>query len=118
MTPLCAACADDLSEVWTTLSTSHPEDRFAFLTTTQDATMRGFFGDMAAVTFATAVGNLTTKLDGLPGGNAASFTVGGADATDHALFLAPGAYSAGGAPLLDWLEQLVTNAPGWTSVGP
>ena len=118
VTPLCAACAADLSEIWTTLSEGHPQDRFALLTTTRDATMRGFFGGMDAAPFEAAIGALTAKLGGLAGGNAASFTVGGADAEDHALLVSPVAYSAGGTALLGWLELLVTDDPAWTSVGP
>jgi len=114
--PLCAACSGDLSELWMTLSAAHPQDRLAFLTTTQDATMRGFFGGMAPATFETAIGTLTAKIGGLAGGKAASFTVG--NSTAHALFLAPAAYTAGGEPLLGWLDLLVTDDPGWTSVGP
>jgi hypothetical protein len=118
VTPLCPECEDDLSAIWASLSADHPQDRFALLTTTQDATMRGFFGGMDAGAFETAIGTLTEKLDGLANGNAASFTVGGAGATDHALLVSPQAYSANGTSLLRWLELLVTDDPAWTSVGP
>ena len=115
MDPLCPACAGDLSEIWTVLAAGHPEDRFALLTTTQDLTMRGFFGGMDAATFEDAIGALTAKLDGLDG-NAAAFVVGGALATDHALFLHPGAYTAGDVALLGWLEALVSDDLTWGTV--
>ena len=40
VTPLCPGCQDDLSQIWSTVSAAHPSDRFALLSSTQDATMR------------------------------------------------------------------------------
>lgn len=111
--PLCSACQGDLSELWTALHARYPADRLALLTSTQDATMIGFFSPMTTTQFETGVANLAAKIAGIP--DAASFRISG---TAHALFLAPGSYGAGGTPLLTWLGQEVNDDASWTSVGP
>lgn len=116
----CTACDNDLSQAWNVLAASHPDDRLAFLSTTRDEVMRGFFGGAApmdAATFEEAVGALAAKVDALPGANANAFVVGD-PATAHAMFFAPGAFSTGGTSLLGWLGQMVGDDPAWTSVGP
>lgn len=117
VTPLCAGCKADLSALWTTLAAAHPGDRLALLSSTQDSTMRAFFGGMAPDAFQTRVSNLAARLADVP--NAASFRVGGLEhQSDHALLLRPGAYSAGGRTLLGWLGMQLADDAAWTSVGP
>ncbi|HET7824247.1 MAG TPA: pectin acetylesterase-family hydrolase [Anaeromyxobacter sp.] len=113
VTPLCAGCRTDLSQLWDVLHVAHPADRLALLSSTQDATMIGFFSPIAATAFQAAVGNLAAKLRTVP--NAASFVVSG---SAHALLLQPGAFAAGGATLTSWLAQAVNDDPSWTSAGP
>jgi hypothetical protein len=116
----CTGCQDDLSQAWDVLAAGHPGDRFAFLSTTQDEVMRGFFGGatlMDAATFEVAVGALAEKVDSLADVNANAFVVGD-PATAHAMFFAPAAFSTDGTSLLAWLGQMVSDDPAWTSVGP
>jgi hypothetical protein len=123
ITPLCADCRNDLSAFWDVLSAAHPGDRLALLSTTEDATMRGFFDDpadpdpeMSVTAFQGALAELALELDALP--DAAVFRVGPPTASDHTLFLAPWAYAAGGKPLLQWLGELVSGDPSWSSAAP
>ena len=118
VSPSCPTCAGDLSSIWTTIAGAHPSDRLALLSTTDDATMRLFFGGLTGIEFETALGALSTQLDGLPSGSARVFRVGGARATDHALFAAPALYAAPGVPLLDWLAPLATGTGPFVSAGP
>lgn len=113
VTPLCPGCRADLSALWTALRERHPADRLALLSSTQDATMRGFFGGMAAADFQAGVANLAAKLSGIAG--AASFRVNG---TAHVLLFSPGTYVAGSTTLTAWLAQQVNDDPAWTSAGP
>ncbi len=50
---------------------------------------------------------------------AATFRVGGAAQTDHALLFKSSlaTYSAGGTPLLQWLSEMAAGDP-WASEGP
>lgn len=117
VTPLCAACGGDLSQLWTVLHAKYPGDRLALLSTTQDTTMRAYFGGMSGAAFESALATLATTLQGIP--NAASFRVGDmTHMTGHAMLLSPASYSAGGTALPAWLAQQVTDAAGWTSAGP
>jgi pectinacetylesterase len=117
VTPLCAACKTDLSQLWDVLRAAHPADRLALLTTTQDATMMAFFGIADSTLFQAGVANLAAKVNGIPGAHA--FVVGDlAHEHDHALLLQPGAYSAGGTTLTAWLGLDVNDDAGWTSAGP
>jgi hypothetical protein len=114
VTPLCAACKADLSQLWDVLRAAHPADRLSLLTTTQDSTMMGFFGIADPAQFQADVTNLATKLKGIPG--AASFVVGDpAHEHEHALLLRPGAYASGGTSLTAWLGLQVNDDPAWTS---
>jgi hypothetical protein len=114
VTPLCPGCRDDLSAIWDVLSQAHPDDRFALLSSTADATIRSFFGGMTGLDFGAALGALAVKLEDLPGANACTFRVSG---QDHALLLRPGAYSADGTRLLDWLSDMAAGRQ-WASQGP
>ena len=114
LTPLCAACQTDLSELWTSLRARHPGDRLALLTSTRDATMVGFFSPITPAEFETGVTRLADKLSGIS--QAASFRVAG---TGHALLVnQPASQVAAGTPLTTWLGLAVNDDAGWTSVGP
>jgi hypothetical protein len=113
VTPRCPDCAGDLSAIWTTLSTTYPSDRLALLSSTWDATMRGFFGQMTGPDYETALDDLALQLDALP--NARTFRVTG---TAHPLLLRPSAHAAGETTLLEWLSAFAAGDPGWGSAGP
>jgi hypothetical protein len=113
VTPVCAGCRDLLSDIWPTLSGKYPGDLFALLSTTADATMRGFFGNPTGSEFSSSLDALATKIGTLP--NARTFrTVG----TDHALLLSPASYTAGGTPLLAWLDPIAAGTGAFASAGP
>ncbi len=121
----CAACETDLSAIWPVLRAAHPGDRLALVSTTQDLTMRRFFADpalgtpapdMTSAAFAAGLDELAAKLADL-GGNTATYRVGGAGATAHALLVdAPFLGSPQGPSVLGWLADEVSGRP-WTS-GP
>jgi hypothetical protein len=113
VSPRCPDCRDDLSAVWTALSAAHPSDRFALLSSTWDATMRGFFGGLTGDEYATPLGALALQLDALP--HARTFRVTG---TAHPLLLRPSAHATGDTTLLEWLSGFAAGDPGWASVGP
>jgi hypothetical protein len=114
VTPLCAGCKDHLSEIWTTLSGKYPSDLFALTSTTQDETMRGFFGEMTSLDFQNALVTLTgTTLE--PLGNVKTFLTAG---TDHALLRFPASYTAAGTPLLAWLDPIAVGTGAFVSAGP
>jgi hypothetical protein len=118
----CPACETDLSAFWPLLHGSHPQDRLAIVSTTQDATMRGFFADaelgidpQAATTFEANLDTLATRLAGL-GPQVASYRVGGDYQTEHALLAS--SYFLGspkGPPLLGWLSAMLSLDPTWAS---
>jgi len=119
----CPDCQSDLSAMWTRLRASYPDDRHAFISTTQDLTMRGFFSDpvlgasMTGPAFEAALTELAAKL-GTLGPGTAIYRVGGASATRHALLAdAPFLGSAQGPPTLDWLSGDVSGRT-WSSAGP
>jgi hypothetical protein len=113
---ICPGCDEDLSEIWPALRDRYPGDRLALVSTTQDLTMRTFLG-LDPASFEAALSELSQTIDPLPG--VEIFRVGGPDAGDHALLLAPALYSASdGTPLLEWLTDLTDLQADWTSRGP
>jgi hypothetical protein len=121
---MCPDCAPDrqgdLSLAWDHLQAVHPQDRFGFVSTTQDATMIGFFHDpslgvsaQSPTAYEANVDALATKLDGL-GPRVATFRAGGDYRTEHAL-LADAYFLHGtqGPDLLRWVSQLVSFDPAW-----
>jgi hypothetical protein len=113
VTPLCSKCRDDLSQLWPTLSSAHPNDLLALLSTTQDATMRGFFGQMTGTDFENALARLAGTIDALP--NARTFRSSG---DGHALFRSPASYQGGATPLLGWLDPIAVGTGAFVSAGP
>jgi hypothetical protein len=122
VTPVCPSCKDDASSRWPVLSSAHPADRFALLSATHDPTIEAFFG-LTPTDFGNALARLAGEIDGLPvppgqsERNARSFRVsvpGGA----HGLLLSPATYSAGGAPLLAWLDPIAVGTGAFVSAGP
>jgi hypothetical protein len=114
VTPLCAGCRDLLSDIWPTLSGKYPGDLFALLSTTADATMRGFFGNPTGSEFSSSLDALAAKIGALP--NARTFRTGG---IDHALLRFPASYyTAGGTTLLGWLDPIAVGTGAFASAGP
>ena len=115
--PFCLECRDDLSASLVNLSGDHLGDRIAVLSHQDDLVMATFLQNP---TFGTALGRLAVKLEATP--NARVFYEAG---TDHML-LAPlvagqpsvAAQTSQGVMLADWLQQMVSDAPEWTSVRP
>jgi hypothetical protein len=126
VTATCATCRDDLSDIWSVLATNHPLDRFALVSTTQDLTMRAFFGDpngdFTGAAFGAALDELalevaplgirTFRLAEPPEGHALLFTTSLSGTPPLVT------YSAGEATLLGWLTEMITPGSDWTSKGP
>jgi hypothetical protein len=112
-------CREDLSRVFPALQASYPDDRLALLSSTQDETMRGFFGTlttsgfvpMGAADYESGVRALAGLIeDDAAPGESHAFVVNG---TSHTMLGAPAAFTAGGVPLLEWLRRQVEDEPGW-----
>jgi hypothetical protein len=126
----CPGCQQDLSKLWVAPA-SYLDDRLALITTIDDGTMRGFFGDpglgssgsppppMPPLEFEAALGTLASTLPNLASGsNVAVYRIGGDAAYRHALltdqfFLG----SLQGPPALQWLSDMTSGSP-WSSAGP
>ena len=115
VTPLCGApCQQDLSLTLDALAQKYPDDRLALLSSTQDSTIRFFFGDAATLTpmdaavFEAGVLGLAGKMETL--GNAHAFLVPG---TGHTMLGSPGAFTSAGIGLFGWLRQQVEDDPDW-----
>lgn len=123
VTPLCGAeCLADLSLLFPAVAAKYPEDRLALLTSTQDRTMRYFFGDpltltmMSAATFESSVRALVESIeDAEDPGRTHSFVVRG---DSHTMLQSPASFTSEGTPLLDWLRQQVDDDADWGSVVP
>jgi hypothetical protein len=118
-------CRENLSLVFPALEARYPEDRFALLSSTQDGTMRSFFGalttappyfvSMDAATFESGVRDLAALLeDDTPPGESHAFVIPG---TSHTMLGTPAAatFTAGGVPLLEWLRRQVEDDPAWAA---
>ncbi len=127
--PLCGAldCMTDLSQIFPALETKYPDDRLALLSSTQDQTIRSFFGTftseypyvtaMDPTTFETALRALATKIeDNSPPGETHAFVVTG---TSHTMLGHPADFHApDGTSLFDWLGQQVNDADVWSQAIP
>ncbi|WP_243338003.1 pectinacetylesterase family protein [Anaeromyxobacter soli] len=112
--PLCGTrCAEDLSQIFPTLSARYPGDRLALLSSTRDSVIRTF-AFLEPARFEAAIRRLATEVIA-PLPNARTFLVPGAT---HTLVGDPAAFSAGGVPLMEWLREEVEDDPAWVSVGP
>ncbi len=128
LTPLCGLeCATDMSLVFPALQRKYPGDRLALLSSTQDATIRGFFGTftstppfvtpMDATTFENALRALASQIeDATPPGETHAFVVVG---TSHTMLGHPADFtSSQGTNLVDWLGQQVNDSTSWSSATP
>jgi hypothetical protein len=126
--PVCGtACLGDLSLLLPALSARYPADRLALLSSTADATMRGFFfgtfadefpfiTEMPAATFEASLRRLAAAVeDDTPPGESHAFVAGG---TTHPMLDRPAAFTSEGVPLLEWLRRMVEDDPGWASAIP
>ncbi len=128
LTPLCGVgCATDMSLAFPALETKYPDDRLALLSSTQDATIRAFFGaftttwpyvvSMDATTFETGLRDLAGRIeDATPPGETHAFIVAG---TSHTMLGHPADFtSQHGTSLFDWLGQQVNDDAGWSASIP
>jgi hypothetical protein len=114
MDPTCGMpCRSDQSMMFPALSALVPSARLALVSSVQDASVRALYG-LTSSGFEDALTALATdRID--PTANVRYFFVAG---DTHAQLAAPAAVSQNGVALLDWIDQLVNDDPGWTSVHP
>ncbi len=119
-------CLTDLSRVFTALQTTYPKDRMALLSSTQDATIRSFFGTftttypyvtpMDATTFESSLRSLAGAIeDATPPGETHAFLVTG---TSHTMLGAPANFTSQGTGLWTWLGQQVNDDAAWSAAIP
>jgi hypothetical protein len=110
----CVDCREDFSAGIAALSHAYRDDRFALLSNDQDSTMSMFLGGKLPGTFQD---DLSTLRAGVfePTANARVYYDSGAG---HMLLPDVAAHSTGGVALRDWLETMVSDAPGWESAVP
>ncbi len=130
--PLCGAldCMGNLSRLFPALQAAYPDDRLALLSSTQDLTIRSFFGitssppsvqPMDATFFegalrALAGGPPAGIEDATPPGETHAFLVVG---TSHTMLGHPDAFHApDGRSLFDWLGQQVNDDGAWSAAIP
>ena len=111
--PFCPTCKDDFSSIVTALTTRHPTDRLALLSSLQDEVISGYFLLPQPVFQAALLVMIHDRFDPVP--SARTFLVPG---SDHALFQAPGRFTTQGTPLITWLTQMVGSDAAWRSVAP
>jgi hypothetical protein len=109
----CPECTGNPAESWRALSRRWPQDRVAFLTSLQDATMRRYLLADPETFERAVLDTVHGAIEPLP--NVHAFVIEG-DA--HTLLAAPGAFAADGTPLLEWLRAMVEDDPGWGPRGP
>lgn len=111
--PICPGCADDLSALIPALAARYPGDRGGLLSYTQDKTIRGYFLKQPAE-FEMGLYDLAhAVLDPQP--NIRYYFKTG---ENHTFLIAPGKTDSEGVRLFDWITQMVTDDPAWTSVAP
>ena len=102
----------DLSAVFGFYAQNLPKNRGALLSYTHDNVIASYFG-ISQDKVAEGLGVLATKLDGYD--NARYFFVEG---NSHVLLGDPAGTSQNGVVLQDWLAQMLSDDPAWTSVKP
>lgn len=114
--PLCEEaevfCEDDLSQVVAALRAKYPDDRFALVSSLQDATLRAFLDYPSAEDYQAALLQLVDQRFSTEATH--SFLVEG---TGHGLLRTVEAQQALGTDLASWLRQMVDDEPGWTTLG-
>ncbi len=130
-----AACAGvnqgdppNLAPIIPTLASRYPTDRFALLSSTQDATIRSFFGDVTTFTpmdpavfeaslraLAAAIEDDTPATPSDETGETHAFIVPG---TTHPMLDRPGSFTSNGVTLFEWLRQQVEDDAAWSAEIP
>ncbi len=115
-------CLTDMSRVFTALETTYPNDRLALLSSTQDQTIREFYGSFSGTapyvtpmdgpTFETSLRALASTIeDATPPGETHAFIVSG---TSHTMLGAPASFTQG-TNLWTWLGQQVNDDAAWAA---
>ncbi len=118
LSPICGPvdCLTDLSNVFPKLSSKYPSARMALLSSTQDATIRSFFGNMTAGDFEGGLRALAAKIeDATDPGQTHAFIVTG---TSHTMLPNPGAFTSQGVGLVEWLTRQVDDQATWAAEIP
>ncbi len=118
LSPICGPldCLTDLSNVIPKLSSKYPTARMALLSSTQDATIRGFFLNMTASEFETGLRDLAAKIeDATDPGQTHAFLVTG---NSHTMLGNPAAFASNGVGLFEWLRRQVDDDASWTAAIP
>lgn len=126
-----AACANprSLAPAIPALAAAYPTDRFALLSSTRDAVIRAFFGDldlttlslqpMDPVVFEASLRQLAAAMEddtpATPPGETHAFVVTG---TTHPMLHRPADFTSQGVPLLEWLRRQVEDDPAWSAAIP
>jgi hypothetical protein len=111
--PLCAGCAADLSLLYPALTTRHPQDRMALLTSLQDEVIGGFF----LIPLAADVELRMRALIADRIAQSAVFRAFLIPGTLHGLLGAADTLTSGGMTLETWLSQMFAGDASWTTVG-
>jgi hypothetical protein len=107
-------CATDLSALYTALANRYPSDRFALLSSLQDATIRQFLLDMPADEFQTnLLGLASDVLD--PTSNFRYFFVTG---DSHTMLRQPQSFTTNTVGLDAWLTQEIGDDAAWVAQKP
>ncbi len=112
LAPLCGGCRADLSQILPVLAQRWPADRFALLSSRQDAVIRGYLLQSPAGFERALLQLVDQRVTPLAGARA--FLEPG---ERHALLQAPAAHTAEGVPLPAWLGQMIGDDPAWATVG-
>ncbi len=123
--PFCASCRNDMSAGMRALGALFPQDRTALLSHLQDGTIRAFFGNfvvsptpgfqpMPAATFETDLRALGATMD--PGTANQKYFFTNAPTPDyHPVLDAPAAVTTPAPGVSAWLQDMLSDAPGWAS---
>lgn len=112
--PLCTTCRNDFSSFLPIIASKYPRDRAALLSFTRDRVIRSFFLQTEDA-FQSSLYDLSDRvLDTLPTYRYYYLT----GETHTLLPIANAVTSDDGVKLFDWLTQMVTDAPGWSSHRP
>lgn len=109
----CPECTDDLSLIYSRLSSTYKSDRLGLLSYTQDKTISGYLLKTGADFEADLYDLAHTRLDATP--NMRYFFETG---TTHTLLGHPTRETAQGVPLLTWLKQMISRDPAWRALTP
>lgn len=121
----CAGCRTDLSRGLVELESRYPDDRMALISHLQDLVIRQFFGTftpsppyfvpMDAVVFETELSLLGTSVMDPATANAKYFFTNSPTPTAHPSLEDPTQVTTPGAGLEAWLQEMLSDDPGWAS---